>query len=109
MEINGKIVLVCDRNHTMRTEKERLLKEELRHLALTTRAQMHLTQREMAELLEMSETSYSNIETGIYMCGTLTTVLLLSEQSDVSEFLNELKEKFKQQYLKAMQSVPLPS
>ncbi len=85
------------------------MKEELRLLALKTRAQMHLTQREMAERLEMSETSYSNIETGAYMCGTLTTVLLLSEQSNATDFLNEIKEKFKQQYLKAMQSVPLTS
>lgn len=89
----------------MRVEKETLLKQELRFLAIETRNRLNLTQREMAALLEMSETSYSDIETGVYKCGTLTTVLLLMEQEDPTVFLLELKEKFIELYNKEMQPV----
>ena len=89
----------------MRVEKETLLKQELRFLAIETRNRLNLTQREMAALLEMSETSYSDIETGVYKCGTLTTVLLLMEQEDPTVFLLGLKEKFIELYNKEMQPV----
>ena len=89
----------------MRVEKETLLKQELRFLAIETRNRLNLTQREMAALLDMSETSYSDIETGVYKCGTLTTVLLLMEQEDPTIFLLGLKEKFIELYNKEMQPV----
>ncbi|MBO5966928.1 MAG: helix-turn-helix domain-containing protein [Clostridia bacterium] len=84
---------------------EKLLKEELRVLAIKTRDRLHLTQREMAIKLEMSESSYSDIETGLSMCGTLTTVLLLSEQDDPYAYLQELSEKLIALYESAMQLV----
>ena len=89
----------------MRKEKETVLKESLRSLALKTRDHLDLTQRDMAEKLSMSETAYSDIETGAYMCGTLTTVLLLIEQDDPQKFLNEMKEKFEELYEKEMKIV----
>lgn len=82
----------------MRNEKEGLLKDELRLLAIRTRDRLDLTQREMAERLEMSESSYSDIETGVYMCGTLTAMLLLLMQEDPRTFLQALDEAFAKQY-----------
>ena len=82
----------------MRSEKESLLKDELRLLAIRTRDRLDLTQREMAERLEMSESSYSDIETGVYMCGTLTAMLLLLMQEDPRRFLQALDEAFAKQY-----------
>lgn len=89
----------------MRHEKEELLKEELRVLAITTRDRLKLTQSKMARLLEMSESSYSDIETGKTMCGALTTVLLLGLQEDANAFLLKLEIKFSKQYEKEMQTV----
>ena len=79
----------------MRTIKSLLLKSELRILAIQTREKLNLTQREMAEKLEMSESLYSDIETGVSMCGTLTTILLLSQVENASEFLFAVNEKLK--------------
>jgi len=52
----------------------------------------------MAERLEMSESSYSDIETGVYMCGTLTAMLLLLMQEDPQGLLQALDEAFAKQY-----------
>ena len=46
----------------------------------------------------MSESSYSDIETGVYMCGTLTAMLLLLMQEDPRGFLQALDEAFAKQY-----------
>ena len=89
----------------MRNEMEKLLKEELRTLAIRTRERLDLTQREMAIKLEMSESSYSDIETGLSMCGTLTTVLLLSELDDPYAYLQELQRKLIALYENTMQLV----
>lgn len=89
----------------MRHQKEELLKEELRFLAIETRDRLKLTQSEMAIRLEMSESSYSDIETGKYMCGTLTTVLLLAMQKDVNAVILRLKTKFSDLYEKEMQPI----
>ena len=89
----------------MRDEKEHLLKSELRLLAIKTRYALGITQKEMACHLSMAEGSYSDIESGEYMCGTLTAVLLLSMQDDPSIFLETINRKFTEQYEKAMQSV----
>ncbi|MBR2908224.1 MAG: helix-turn-helix domain-containing protein [Clostridia bacterium] len=87
----------------MRNEMEALLKEELRVLAIKTRDRLHLTQKEMGERLEMSESSYSNIETGVSMCGTLTTVLILLEQKNPEGYLRKLEANFKKQYEEEME------
>lgn len=82
----------------IRDEFAHILGEELRFLAIKTRAHLHLTQREMSEMLQMSESSYSDIETGKYKCGTLTAVLLLAIQEEPTHFLNTLKKKFQTWY-----------
>lgn len=89
----------------MRIEKEKVLKEELRFLAIKTRDRLQITQKEMGKRLEMSESSYSDIETGESMCGTLTTVLLLGLQPDPHEFINNTASKFQKLYEKEIQTV----
>lgn len=89
----------------MRIEKEKVLKEELRFLAIETRDRLKITQKKMGKILEMSESSYSDIETGESMCGTLTTVLLLSLQPDPREFINKTAMKFQKLYEKEIQTI----
>lgn len=86
----------------MRNEMEQLLKNELRILAIKTRDKLGITQKEMSERLVMSESSYSDIETGKYMCGTLTMILLLIEQKNPSESLEEWNMSFTDMYEGAM-------
>lgn len=78
----------------MREEMEKVLKREFRELALKTRDNLELTQKQMSELLSMSENSYCDIENGTYMCGTLTAILLLSMQQDSNSVLRNLRIKF---------------
>ena len=80
----------------MREEMEKLLKEELRVLSIRTRDRLGYKQKQMAEALVMSDSSYSDIETGGYMCGTLTTVLLLIAQPDPNQFLRKLECKLQE-------------
>jgi len=89
----------------MRNKQNELLKEELRTLAIRTRDLLHFTQKEMATRLVMSESSYSDIETGKAMCGTLTAVLLLSMQEDPNTYLLHLRDLFEKLYEKEMQAV----
>ena len=77
----------------MREKIERLLKQELRFLALKTRDRLGLTQKQMSELLFMNEKSYSDIETGVYMCGTVTSLVLIIMQEDPNAFLKNLEYK----------------
>ena len=88
----------------MRNEKEKVLKEELRVLAIRTRDNLKITQREMGRKLEMSESSYSDIETGESMCGTLTAILLLGLQPNPCEFINSTLSKFQKLYEKEMRT-----
>ena len=89
----------------MRIEMTERLKEELRVLAIRTRDRLHLTQREMAIRLVMSESSYSDIETGVSMCGTLTTVLLIAEQEDPDACLRHLRDMLSELYEQEMQPI----
>lgn len=82
----------------IRDDLTHILGEELRFLAIKTRERLNLTQKEMSEMLQMSESSYSDIETGKNKCGTLTTVLLLSIQEDPAHFLNAVNEEFQKWY-----------
>ena len=82
----------------MRDEMEELLKGELRTLAIRTRDRLNYKQKQMAEALAMSNSSYSDIETGEHMCGTLTVVLLLMLQPDPDECLRDLETKFQKLY-----------
>ena len=89
----------------MRHEKEKLLKEELRILAITTRDRLGLTQKEMGRRLAMSESCYSDIETGRAMCSTLTAVILLDMQDDPRQFIFAVEAKFQEQYEKEMEAI----
>ena len=50
----------------IRDDLEIILGEEFRFLAIKTRERLHLTQRAMGDRLQMSESSYSDIERGVY-------------------------------------------
>ena len=89
----------------MREEMEALLKEDLRVLAIRTRDRLGYKQKQMAEKLVMSDSSYSDIETGEYMCGTLTAILLLIAQSDPDQYLRKLECGF--QELKDQMGLPV--
>ena len=80
----------------MRAEMEELLKEDLRVLAIRTRDDLGYKQKRMAEMLVMSDSSYSDIETGENMCGTLTAVLLLIAQPDPNAYLRGLERKLQE-------------
>ncbi len=89
----------------MRDELEDILKKEFRILALRTRNRLNLTQKEMARKLEMSESSYSDIETGRFMCSALTVILLLQMQPDPNAYLFHMQNQFEQAYEKGIQIV----
>ena len=81
----------------MRQNFERILGEELRCLAIEMRERFNLTQREMSEQLQMSESSYSDIETGETICASaLTETLLLCMHNNPDEFLNRVSERFEE-------------
>ncbi len=92
----GKIIIM------IRDDLKIILGEELRFLAIKTRECLNLTQKEMGERLHMSESSYSDIETGRINCGALTAVLLLDMQHDPKHFLNKVNEKFEEWYAREM-------
>ena len=89
----------------MRPEFEKILGEELRYLAIRTRERLGITQREMGIRLQMSESSYSDIETGRTSCGALTEAILLSMQDDPKEFLDHVTARFARYYEEEMQLV----
>ena len=86
----------------IRDDLETILGEEFRFLAIKTRERLHLTQREMSDRLQMSESSYSDIERGVYNCSTLSAVLLLNMQDDPICILNTVDEKFREWYERGM-------
>ena len=88
----------------MRKQQESVLKESLRVLALKTRDRLDVTQKDMAIKFSMSDTAYSDIETGVSMCSTLTVIRLLIEKDDPGIFLNEMKGKFEELYEKEMEN-----
>ncbi|MBE6534589.1 MAG: helix-turn-helix domain-containing protein [Ruminococcaceae bacterium] len=82
----------------IRDNLSQILGEELRFLAIKTRERLNLTQKEMSEILQMSESSYSDIETGKNNCGALTAVLLLNIQENPKDFLEAVIEEFQKWY-----------
>ena len=79
----------------IRDDLKIILGEELRFLAIKTRERLGLTQRIMGDRLQMSESNYSDIETGeIICCGTLTAILLLCMQDDPMKFIDSINERF---------------
>ena len=77
----------------MRQELSKIFGSELRYLAIETRERLDITQKEMGELLYMSESSYSDIETGRSNCGMPTAILLLNMQSDPKFFIRSCVKK----------------
>ncbi len=74
------------------------LRAEMRVLAIRTREKLHLTQRQMAELLIISESSYSDIETGHSGCCSLTLMRLLALQEKPTDFIRDINAKLEQIY-----------
>jgi transcriptional regulator with XRE-family HTH domain len=91
----------------MRKELEQFWGEEIRFLAIRTRDRLSLTQREMSERLVMSESSYSDIETGRTNGGMLTTILLLKMQEDPAEFLAETEQRVTEQIEREAEWLPV--
>lgn len=89
----------------MRQELNYILGEELRLLAIETRERLGITQKEMGEKLYMSESSYSDIETGRTHCSMLSAMLLLTMQDDPKGFLRKSEIKIAKWYEKEMQLV----
>ena len=89
----------------IRDNLETILGEEFRFLAIKTRERLHLTQREMGDRLQMSESSYSDSERGVYNPGALSAILLLNMQDDPNRFLNTVDEKFREWYEREMMTV----
>lgn len=89
----------------MRHELEIILGEELRFLAIKTRERLGVTQREMGERLQMSESSYSDIETGRTKCSTLSAVLLLNMQDEPKSYLKRIEKRFSEWYERELQAV----
>jgi len=89
----------------IREDLKIILGEEFRLLAIKTRERFKLTQKEMSDRLQMSDSSYSDIERGINSPGALTVVLLLNMQDDPNFFLNTIDEKFRSWYKREMTTV----
>ena len=89
----------------IRDDLETILGEEFRFLAIRTRERLHITQREMSDRLQMSESSYSDIERGVYKCSALSAILLLNMQDDPAQILNTVNEKFREWYEREMAAV----
>ena len=68
----------------------------LRYVASSIAARLDLTKKEMGERLQMNESAYSDIETGMSVCQALTETLLLIMQEDPSIFLNRLVKRFEE-------------
>ncbi len=77
-----------------RYDLEQIMREYMRILAIQTRDRLGLKQKQMADELFMSESSYSDIETGRAGGSALTVVRLLNMQERPEEHLHRLNEKF---------------
>ena len=89
----------------IRDDLKMILGDEFRFLAIKTRERLHLTQRAMGDRLQMSESSYSDIERGVYNPGALSAILLLNMQDDPNNFLSTVNEKFREWYEREMTTV----
>lgn len=79
----------------MRDELNDIFGEDLRVLSIQTRDRLDITQLVMGEKLYMSESSYSDIETGRSHCSMTTAILLLEMQDDPKSFLKNTVKKAK--------------
>lgn len=75
----------------MRKRYQYILKQFFHSQLLHTRSDMGLTQSQMADLLEMDERSYIELEHGKSACSAVTLVLFLTHCCpDPAEFLRSL-------------------
>ena len=94
MNQESKFLLSVLDGRFMRHEFEKILGEEIRYLAIETRNRLGITQRKMGELLQMGESSYSDLETGETICASaLTEALLLRMQEDPTVFLKQISKR----------------
>ena len=89
----------------MRDELNDIFGEDLRVLSIQTRDRLDITQLVMGEKLYMSESSYSDIETGRSHCSMTTAILLLEMQDDPKSFLENTVKKAKEQEEEGLQPV----
>ena len=79
----------------MREEYYDKLKRFFRIKLLLRREELNLTQEQMSENLNISLRNYANLESGKYLCGTLTLVLfLIYHCPDANKFLEEIKNLY---------------
>ena len=89
----------------MRQEPSNVFGEDLRILTIRTRNRLDITQKEMGELLYMSESSYSDIETGKSHCSMATAILLLEMQKEPKQFLQNTVSKATGRKAKELQPI----
>ena len=76
----------------MRTKGYEIIKQYMREEMLKTRTELKITQVEMAQRLRISSREYTNIESGISCCSTLTFMIYMQEfNHDTQRFLDGLK------------------
>lgn len=79
----------------MKSEYKEIIKERFRKELIRTRYEAKLTQEEMAEKLDMSARSYSDLEAGKSCCSAVTFVLYLFYVcDDRNKFLDEIYTDF---------------
>lgn len=79
----------------MRNQYRQVLKVFFHYRAFQARAELGITQEEMAHRLSMSSRTYVELEHGKTCCGAVTLALyLVYVCDDPDEFLEELKHAF---------------
>ncbi len=77
----------------MKKEVQEVIKQYMRSEMLKTRTELKITQVEMARRLRISSREYTNIESGISCCNTITFLVYMQEFCrDTQKFLDGLKE-----------------
>lgn len=78
----------------MRKYYQKILNEVFYKYLTRERTRMNLTQEKMADILEISQRNFVNLDNGKNCCGTLTLTLFLIYCTNPIEFLNELKLEY---------------
>lgn len=77
----------------MRKRYERCLRTVFCRWVRNIRAELEITQQEMAAKLYLSGRSYADLESGASCCGTVTLVVFLTQLcEDPDRFLQEVRE-----------------
>lgn len=82
----------------VRKQYERCLRSIFCRWIRNTRAELEISQEEMAAKLYMSRRSYADLESGVSCCGTLTLTVFLTEIcEDPERFLEEVRERMRRE------------